>query len=57
MTPELFTSMVQSWYEVYAPVVQACSIGMLVASMFISIGIFLSLLLRNWFSPSMRTLS
>ena len=57
MTPELFSSMVTAWFEVYSPIIQAGVIGMVTASMLLAVLVFVSLLLRNVLGSGMRNLS
>jgi hypothetical protein len=54
MTSGLFLSMVEAWYEVYAPVAQVGVIGMVVAAFLLGTIIFVALLLRNYLSASVR---
>lgn len=54
MSPEQFSSMVEAWYQVYAPIAQAGVIGMVVAAIFLGVIIFIALLLRNQIKFSFR---
>lgn len=54
MTTDLFLSMVEAWYEVYAPIAQVGVIAMVVASVIVGVLIFIALLLRNTLSASIR---
>lgn len=54
MTADLFSGMVQAWYEVYAPIAQVGVIWMVVAAIFLGVIIFLALLLRNYLTGSLR---
>ena len=54
MTNELFLSMVEAWYQVYAPIAQVGVIWMIVAALILGVIVFLALLLRNYLTASIR---
>jgi hypothetical protein len=55
MTTELFTCMVTAWMEVYAPIIQVGLIGMVTASVVLSLFVFFALLLRNYLTSNARS--
>ena len=54
MTPEHFLSMVEAWYQVYVPIARIGVIVMVVVAFLLGALIFISLLLRNYLSSSIR---
>lgn len=54
MTPEIFVSMAEAWYQVYAPIARIGVIVMVVVAFILGVLLFTALLLRNYLSSSIR---